>query len=171
MDIIKSFNLTQWTLAVTPMAGGLISAFQTRTEVKGVWYKSLARPWWQPPAFVFPVVWNTIYACLGYSAVRVYNQAGLTMSLPWTLYGSMLALNWSWSPLFFTHHRIGLALGSCTLQWFLTFACIREFGRLDTHANWGLLPLQLWLTVATALNFNIWQNNPDHDGAGPFQSK
>jgi tryptophan-rich sensory protein len=65
---------------------------------------------------------------------------------------------------------MGLALASCTLQWFVSFGCIREFGWIDPSASWAMLPLQLWLTVATALNYDIWLKNPNHDGVGPFET-
>eukprot|EP00730_Choanoeca_flexa_P019261 TRINITY_DN9404_c0_g2_i2.p2 TRINITY_DN9404_c0_g2~~TRINITY_DN9404_c0_g2_i2.p2 ORF type:complete len:171 (+),score=19.85 TRINITY_DN9404_c0_g2_i2:50-562(+) len=168
MDFLKSFSLTQLGLAMTPLAGGMLSAFNTRAEVKGVWYKSLNRPWFQPPRAAFPIAWTSIYITMGYASLKIYDRIGLKPALPWYLYGSLLFLNFTWSPIFFKNHLIGLGLANCIVQWFVGFACIREFSQIDESASYALLPMQLWLTVATAINYHVWQHNPRHDGAGPF---
>lgn len=37
----------------------------------GEWYKTLAKPAWTPPNWVFPVVWTSIYLLISFAGARV----------------------------------------------------------------------------------------------------
>ena len=62
-----------------------------------------------PPRFVFPLVWSTLYGCMGYASYLVYTEGG-GFEDPRTrfalgLYGVKLLVNWSFTPVFFGMKR------------------------------------------------------------------
>ena len=89
------------------------------------WYPSLRKPWWTPPNWAFPVAWTALYAAMGAASWLVWRDGGVAEHpLPLALYVAQLLLNWAWSPLFFTAHRLGAALLDAALQLVSIAACI-----------------------------------------------
>ena len=75
-------------------AGSTGSLFPT-----GDWYKSLNKPSWTPPDWVFPIAWLYLYLAMSYSLVRVYGTPGNDLFLIfWAL---QLVFNTLWTPVFF----------------------------------------------------------------------
>lgn len=127
----------------------------------GAWYAGLVKPGWTPPDAAFPIVWTTIYVLSAYAASRVavLPRSGIAIGF-WAL---QIALNTLWSPVFFGAHRMGLGFGVIVALWVTLAATIVAFWRLDRVAAALLLPYLVWISIAAALNFSVWQANP---GAG-----
>ena len=85
-------------------------------------YKTLKKPSWQPPNWLFGPVWTALYAMMGVASWMVWQKAG--GAVPLSLYAVQLALNLAWTPLFFKKHQLTYALADIT-------------GR---HANQSLTP-------------------------------
>ncbi|KAF7983109.1 hypothetical protein HWV62_24055 [Athelia sp. TMB] len=69
-NILYAIPRNVFTALGLPVAVGMLSGYQSQTR-KGVddtWYKSLAVPPGRPPAPVFPVVWTTLYAFMGFAS-------------------------------------------------------------------------------------------------------
>ena len=82
-------------------AGSTGSLFPT-----GDWYKSLNKPSWTPPDWVFPIAWLYLYIAMSYSLVRVYGASNNDLFLIfWAL---QLVFNTLWTPVFFGLNRIKL---------------------------------------------------------------
>lgn len=47
------------------------------------WYSSLNRPSWQPPDFIFGLIWPYNFVVLGIAAVRVANSLSRTEVIIW----------------------------------------------------------------------------------------
>jgi len=74
-------------------------------------YKTLRKPRWTPPAWVFGPVWTVLYVLLGFSSWSVWTHGGTgSQSIPLGYYLVTLALNLAWSPLFFKARKLDLAL-------------------------------------------------------------
>jgi len=146
-----------------PLAGGLVAAYVTRNEVK-TWYQTLKRPSWCPPNWAFGPVWTTLYTSMGAASYLVWRDGGGfdgEARLPLILYGTNLALNWLWTPIFFGAHKKGLALAEILLLWGNIGACTITFNSINKTASYLMLPYWAWVSLASALTYSIWRDNKD----------
>lgn len=127
----------------------------------GDWYASLAKPSWTPPGIAFPIVWTTLYALMGTAAWLIWrtpeDTPGRRAAL--TAFGVQLALNAAWTPVFFGLHAMLAALVVIVVLWFAILATLLSARRVTPPAAALLVPYLLWVTLATALNFEIWRLN------------
>ena len=127
----------------------------------GPFYSQLARPEWAPPASIFGPVWTVLYALMGIAAWLVWRAADFrTTRFPITSFLVQLALNALWSWLFFGWHQGALAFADILLLWVLIVATLIAFWRISRLAGALLFPYLLWVSFATALNYSVWQLNP-----------
>ncbi len=57
-------------------AAGLVGArYSPRDWRTKLWYKRLDKPSWNPPEFVFPVVWTALYSLIAISGWRTWQGA------------------------------------------------------------------------------------------------
>ena len=139
--------------------GGLVGLTSASGDTE--WYRSLVKPAWNPPSWVFGPVWTTLYAMMAIAAWRVWNRGGWVAQAPaLRLFLLQLALNFSWSFLFFRFQQIELALADIVVMWVLIVLTIRAFARIDRPAAWLLAPYLAWVTYATTLNGAIAILNP-----------
>ena len=123
----------------------------------GEWYQSIAKPDWTPPGWVFPVVWSRLYTLMGTAAWLVSRKEGARG--PLTLFVIQLLLNAAWTPIFFGAKEMLIALVVIVILWLAILATILAFRKVDRTAALLLVPYLLWVTLATALNFEIWRLN------------
>jgi tryptophan-rich sensory protein len=147
--------LTLAGLALAALAAGATGAlFQP-----GAWYKTLVKPAWTPPDWLFPVAWTVLYASMVYAAWRV-TAAPIELAAPaLAFWAAQIVLNALWSPVFFGLHRIGGALAVLSLLWVAVLSTLVLFFRADLIAGLLLVPYLVWVSYAGALNAKIWQDN------------
>lgn len=127
----------------------------------GPFYTQLVRPDWAPPPTVFGPVWSVLYALMGIAAWMVWRIGGFGAAwIPLTLFLVQLALNTLWSWLFFGWHLGGLAFADVLLLWAAILATLVCFWRATPLAGALLIPYLLWVGFAAALNYSVWQLNP-----------
>ena len=127
----------------------------------GPFYAELVRPEWAPPSSVFGPVWTALYALMGIAAWLVWRVAGFRAAkTALTLFLAQLALNALWSWLFFAWHRGDLAFADILLLWALIVATLIAFWRISPLAGALLVPYLVWVSFASALNYAVWQLNP-----------
>lgn len=124
------------------------------------WYRSIERPLWAPPSFVFGPVWSVLYLLMGIAAWLVWRRHGFRgAGAALGLFLVQLVFNGAWSWIFFGLNRMGLAFLELAALWLLILATIVAFFRVHRAAGWLLIPYLLWVTYAGALNFAIWKMN------------
>lgn len=137
----------------------LIAAFGAQFE-PGSWYRQLVRPEWTPPNWLFGPVWTFLYIAMAVAAWLVWCRGGLRRNLvALSVYGLQLVLNGLWSWLFFGQHLIGLALIDIVLLLAAIVITTVLFFKRRILSGVLMLPYALWVSFATALNFQIWRLN------------
>ena len=137
-------------------AVAIVSATGVRHR-PGEWYAALAKPSWTPPGWLFGPVWTVLYIMIGVAGWLVWSEAGIGL-LFW-IWVLQLALNMAWSWIMFRKHRIGWALFDILVLWTTIAGFIVLAWPVSELAAWLFVPYLLWVTFATALNFEIWRLN------------
>lgn len=110
------------------------------TQVK-TWYPRLAKPWFTPPGWLFPVAWTGLYSAMGVASWLVFQNGGLAANaLPLGLYALQLGANFAWTPLFFGAHRLDLALVDILAMDASILGCILTFRRASPLASNLMIP-------------------------------
>jgi translocator protein len=136
-----------------------IGSWFTADSVK-TWYPTLAKPAGTPPAWVFGPVWSTLYFLMGTAAWLVWRQrlaANVTAAL--ALFFAQLALNATWSVVFFGWRQPGLALLDILLLLAAIIATMKNFAHVSRLSAWLMTPYLAWVIYATFLNLGIWRLN------------
>ena len=124
-------------------------------------YGNLTQPGWAPPSSVLGPVWTVLYALMGIAAWLVWRTGGFRRNrTALTLFLVQLGSNALWSWLFFAWHRGAIAFVDIVLLWVLVLATLISFWRVKRLAGGLLIPYLLWVSFATALNYSVWQLNP-----------
>lgn len=151
-------NAVQLILAVTvPLAVGGLSGFATAGGVTS-WYPTLAKPSFNPPAWVFGPTWTVLYILMGVALFLVWRQGldtqGVRLAL--IVFGVQLMLNGLWSIIFFRMQSPGWAFAEIILLWIAIIATLWAFWRVLPAAGWLLVPYLAWVSFAGVLNGSIW---------------
>ncbi|XP_017115275.1 translocator protein [Drosophila elegans] len=149
---------------ILPNLGGIYNGWLTRQHIQN-WYVHLKFPSFKPPNWVFAPVWTSLYAGMGYGSYLVWRDGGgfggEAARLPLIAYGTQLALNWAWSPIFFGQHNIKGGLIDIVALTATAGLCGVLFYRVNKVAGLLFVPYLAWLGFATALNYAVWKLNPD----------
>jgi tryptophan-rich sensory protein len=135
---------------------GLTAGIVTAPAIP-TWYASLEKPSWTPPNWVFPVVWNILYAMMAVSLWLLWDRPHDPVSARKAigLFLIQLALNAAWSPVFFLLHRPIEALVILGLLVISIAATIAFALKAQRTAGWLLAPYLGWVSYATTLNAGI----------------
>ncbi len=157
-------SLARWCLVLVPLLIllGTLSGLLSGSGVDNAWYRALAKPAFNPPGWIFGVVWPFLYALQAIALAMIIHARGASgRGYAIALFTVQFLLNLAWSPLFFGQHDIGTAFW--LLLAILTAAILTcwYFWRIRPFAGMLLLPYILWLCFAAYLNFSIDRLNPD----------
>ena len=124
------------------------------------WYADLRRSPFNPPDWVFPVVWTILYALMAIAAWLVWKKKGfLNARIPLGLFFLQLILNGLWPWLFFEFHEIGWAFADIVALWIFLALTLASFWVENPPAGVLLVPYLGWISYAAFLNYIIWRIN------------
>lgn len=127
--------------------GGIVTASSVTT-----WYRTLAKPSFNPPDYLFAPVWTILYVVIAIAAWQVWRSRHALRKMALGLYGLQLLLNFIWSIAFFGLRNPGLALVDITALLATALGCLIYFARIDRIAALLWVPYLAWLSFATSLN-------------------
>lgn len=177
-NLIKFFG----SILICELAGAIGAVFTT-PSIDG-WYKTLNKPSFNPPNWIFGPVWTVLFILMGISLYLVWirkwevkNKIGFDKRKPcnalskkflsgsWQkvniilIFATQLVLNVLWSVIFFRIHSPGLAFFVLLMLWFAIIFTIVNFYRVSKTASLLLLPYILWVSFAGILNYFVWIMN------------
>jgi tryptophan-rich sensory protein len=125
------------------------------------WYAGLTRPPLSPPNWLFGPVWTALYMTMAVAAWLVWRRpfGGRRERGAMTLWGVQLAINSSWTPVFFGLHQLGAGLAVMLAMFAAIVLTIIRFWPLSRLAGGLLLPYLAWVSFATYLNAGFWWLN------------
>jgi len=136
-----------------------LGALATTPNIPG-WYASLNKPSFTPPNYVFPIVWNILYALMAVSLWRLWEAAKNDLrTRAIALFLLQLAVNLAWSFIFFGAKAIGAGLITILALDALVLWTIYAAWKVDRFAAALLLPYLAWISYATALSVQIYRLN------------
>jgi tryptophan-rich sensory protein len=146
-------------LVIPPLVGG-ISAYLVENKMEGEWFNNLAKPFFNPPSYLFGPVWTSLYILMGVSMFLIWNTPKTEQrQKALTIFGVRLFFNFWWSIIFFSFQSIFLSVIDILLLWFLIIYMISLFKKIKPIAAYLQIPYLFWVTFASVLNIYIWYLN------------
>ncbi len=146
--------ITLLVFIVVVMGGGITIGTLT---APAEWYAALQKPPFNPPSWVFGPVWTVLYLMIAFVGWRVWKRADEPILRPlWVL---QMALNFSWSPIFFALQNPGLALVIIICLFLTIVLFIRHAWHPDRLSAMLFVPYAAWVGFATILNASIFYLN------------
>ena len=120
------------------------------------WYSNINKPTWQPPGFVFGIIWPYNFIVLGIAAVIIAQRASTTTSLTYILFFALsVAAALTWAYLFYRPHNLTGAAIALTLTALLTIPMTYILFTISIPMAIAVMPYQVWVAIAAALNWSI----------------
>ena len=133
---------------IAPVIGSYVTSV-----FKEPWYSEIIQPSFNPPSWVFPPVWSTLYVMMSIAIWRVWTTFFNSRILK--LYFFHLFFNSIWSIIFFGFHQIGLALVNIIVILFFIIILMIEYLKIDKLSFYLMIPYFLWSSFALVLNASI----------------
>jgi translocator protein len=122
-------------------------------------FKERIRPKFQPPPFVFPIVWSTISILRMISATMIYKTTGSLLSWPIYAFILHLSIGDTWNTINNVENRLGTSVLGVIAVWLSLYYTLQGYATKNVLAAKILLPSLVWISVANCLIFSIWRVN------------
>lgn len=147
---MKKFSLTELIIFIVfAELVGAVSALLAG-DFRGL-YTELIQPPLAPPSWVFPVVWTALYALMGITSYMIYRSDNYRRNSALTVYLVQLAVNFSWSIIFFRFQLLTLAAIIAVILTILVGIMICMFLSIRKKAGYLNIPYLLWMIFASYL--------------------
>ena len=124
------------------------------------WYGTLNRPPWQPPDFVFGLIWPYNFIVLGIASYRISMTLNRNEAIIWlSCFALSVVAALSWAYNFYVPHNLQLAAFSLGATAVLTLPMLFYTFRVSLALGFALLPYQIWVAIATTLAWGYYTRN------------
>jgi tryptophan-rich sensory protein len=124
------------------------------------WYRGLNQPAWQPPDFIFGIIWPYNFIVLGFAAVIVSNRLGAALVATYlTIFAISVACALTWAFQFYRPHNLEAASTALTCVAVLTIALVVFASRASWPLALALMPYQIWVSIASFLSWSYARLN------------
>jgi tryptophan-rich sensory protein len=124
------------------------------------WYQSLNQPSWQPPGFVFGLIWPYNFIVIGIALWVIASKASpVVVASAVALFATSVVIALRWSYLFYEVHDLRSATISLFTTAILTIPFLAITFAQSIKVGIALIPYQIWIFTAAALNANYAANN------------
>ena len=120
------------------------------------WYANLNKPSWQPPDFVFGIIWPYNFIVLGIAATVIGQRASKPAAFTYIAFFALsviAALTWAY--LFYKPHNLTGASIALTTTALLTIPMTYILFTISIPMAIAVMPYQVWVVIAAALSWGI----------------
>jgi benzodiazapine receptor len=120
------------------------------------WYANLNKPTWQPPDFVFGIIWPYNFIVLGIAATVIGQRASKPAAFTYIAFFALsviAALTWAY--LFYNPHNLTGASIALTSTALLTIPMTYILFTISIPMAIAVMPYQVWVAIAAALSWGI----------------
>lgn len=122
------------------------------------WYEGLEKAGFNPPSWVFGVVWPALYVLMTVAAWLVWSHPvrhRKSLYRARWLFIVQLLLNLTWTPVFFGLENPAYGMAWLVLVWLAVVATMWSFWGIRRVAVLLFVPYFLWVSFAAVLNYQI----------------
>jgi tryptophan-rich sensory protein len=124
------------------------------------WYSSLAQPPWQPPDFIFGIIWPYNFIMLGIAAFNVAQSLTKIQTVTWLIFfAASVAAALVWAYQFYVPHNLSIAATALGVAALLTIPVLYLTFKASLMIGLLLIPYQIWVTIATTLAWGYATRN------------
>jgi tryptophan-rich sensory protein len=124
------------------------------------WYRSLNKPSWQPPSFIFGLIWPYNFIVLGIAAVVVSQSASKPVVFTYmTFFALSVVAALVWAYQFYRPHDLTAASIALTGTVVLTIPMIVILFTVSIPMALAVLPYQVWVAVASTISWSYSRLN------------
>ena len=124
------------------------------------WYASLNRPPWQPPSWIFGLIWPYNFTMLAVASYQVSKSLARLQNMTWLVFfGLSVAAALTWAYQFYVPHNFALATIALVSAALLTLPVLFLTFRASLLMGVLLVPYQIWVAVAASLAWGYLTRN------------
>jgi translocator protein len=117
------------------------------------------RPSWTPPAVVFPLVWISMGFLRSLSTMMVFATTGTVVHPAIIALVAHLSIGDTWNSINNVEKKLGAAAVGVLFVVSSAYNVVAQYYNVIPTAGYVIAPLAVWLTIASALVWNIWAIN------------
>jgi tryptophan-rich sensory protein len=121
------------------------------------WYRDLAKPSWQPPSFIFGLIWPYNFVVIGIASVLIAQRASkVTTTIYLAFFALSVAAALTWAFQFYRPHNYlasAIALSAAAL---LTLPMTYIVSTVSIPMAIAFAPYQIWVAIAASLSWGFW---------------
>jgi len=124
------------------------------------WYATLNRPNWQPPDFIFGIIWPYNFVVLGFAAYNVAQSLSRNLALTWIfVFAASVASALTWAYQFYVPHNLSIAATALVIAAILTLPVLYLTFKASILVGILLVPYQIWVIIASTLAWGYSTRN------------
>ena len=124
------------------------------------WYRLLNQPSWQPPDFIFGLIWPYNFVILGFASVAVANKLSTANAIVYlSIFALSVAAALTWAYQFYRPHNLYAASIALAVVAILTLPMLYFIYQASVPLFFATTVYQLWVITATYLSFTYARLN------------
>jgi tryptophan-rich sensory protein len=124
------------------------------------WYRSLNQPPWQPPDFIFGLIWPYNFVILGFASVAVTNRLSTANAVIYlSIFALSVAAALTWAYQFYRPHNLYAASIALAVVALLTLPMLYFIYQASVPLFFATTIYQVWVITATYLSYNYAKLN------------
>ena len=124
------------------------------------WYSTLVRPPWQPPDYVFGIIWPYNFVMLGIAAFNVAQTLNRNQTISWLIFfAASVAAALTWAYQFYVPHNLSVAAIALVIAALLTIPVLYLTFKASLLIGALLMPYQIWVIIASTLAWGYSTRN------------